>query len=194
MKTKLSALLLGAGLLAGCVVDSEQPFYRADDLVFDQRLLGEWRTQAEPGEQPGDSFRIEREGKQGYVARVKSADDKEEFIELRLFKLGTRTYADHRMRQADGSTGRHQLSRIDEIGETWKLSGLSHGWMRDHLRANPKALAHRFDDGDNKENPPVTLTATTAELQAFILKHGDAPGFFGETSTFERVQPTKAAK
>lgn len=197
MKTKLSLLLVGASLLAGCEVTSEQPFYQAGDVFFDARLLGEWREPAKPGEQPGDSFRIEREGQQGYVVRVNAGDGKQEVIELRLFKLQGHTYGDYRPRPADGPAVGHQLLRIDEIGDTWKFSGFSHAWVKDHLRANPKAIAHRFvESASTKDNPPVTLTATTVQLQAFLLKHRDDAGFFGEPSAFERVKPTagKGAK
>lgn len=188
MKTKLSALLLGAGLLAGCVVDSEQPFYSAADLAFDQRLLGDWREPAKPGEEPSQPVRIERDGAKGYLVQLPGKDGKREVIELHLFKLGGQLYGDHRTRTAEGAPARHQLMRVDALDDTWKFSPLNYGWVRDYLRAHPKALAHQFDENEsNKDNPPVTLTATTAQLQLFLAKHRSDAGFFGEPTTLDRA-------
>lgn len=192
MKTKLLTLLGIAAVLAGCVVDSEQPFYRAGDVFFDERLLGEWGEPAKPGETPGETFRIERTGAQGYMVRHRDADGKEQRVELWLFKLAGQVFGDYREHPADGGAARHQLMRVDELGDTWKFRGLNYRWVRDHLRANPQALPHRFDGAKDKENPPVTLTATTAQLQEFIKKHQVEAEFFHEPSVLEKVKAAPA--
>jgi hypothetical protein len=194
MKTKLLPLFGAAVLLAGCVVDSEQPFYRAADVFFDERLVGEWRAPVQPGEQPGEAIRIERAGAKGYVARHKDAEGKELRIELTLFKLDGKVFADFREPARDGAPVRHQLMRVDELGGTWKFRGVNYRWVRDHLRADPEALPHRFDSAKDKDNPPVTLTATTAQLQAFVLKHEGEREFFSEPSVLERVKPAPEPK
>jgi hypothetical protein len=194
MKTKLLSVLGAASLLAGCVVDSEQPFFRAGDVFFDERLVGEWREPTKPGETPGEAIRIERAGANGYVARHKDAEGKEQRIELTLFKLGGQMFVDYREPSEGGAPVRHQLMRVDELGGTWKFRGVNYRWVRDHLRAHPEALPHRFDSAKDKDNPPVTLTATTTQLQAFVLKHQAEPEFFSEPSVLERVKPTPAPK
>jgi len=194
MKIKLATVFVGAALLAGCVVDSEQPFYQAGDLIFDKRLVGDWRVPPKPDEKPDEAIRIQRDGAKGYLIRQEEADGKAQVIELRLFKLAGQIFMDSVVRPKDGSPQRHQLSKVEVLGDTWKFRGLNYSWVHDYLRKHPDALAHRFDQEGNKDKPPVTLTATTAQLQAFVVKHQAEPGFFGEPSVLERVKPIPSPK
>ena len=46
-----------------------------------------------------------------------------------------------------------------------KLAVCDFDWLKDQLQENPKALAHR------KESDAILLTASSADLQRFVLEH-----------------------
>jgi hypothetical protein len=182
----LSAFAL-LSLLSGCVVDSEQPFYRPEDLIFEARLIGTWQAQQKPGEEPGKPFRIERGPGKSCTLIAMDSEGKEQRFILNTFTLGGRLFADFHELPPAADGVRHQLLRMELPGETWTFRSLNYRWMRDHLRKNPGALAHRF--ASDKEDAPLTLTASTSGLQAFLTRHMNDAGVFGEPETFERVKP-----
>lgn len=195
MKTILRPVLSACALLlllAGCVVDSEQPFFRPADLFFEPRLVGTWQPALKPGETPEKPFRIERGAGQSCTVIATDNEGKEQRFTLNTFKLGGRTFADSHELQPAADGVRHQLMRIDRLGETWAFRTLNYRWMRDHLRKHPEALAHRF--ASDKEDAPVTLTAPPPALQAFLIRHMDDSGAFSEPESFEKVKPAPARK
>ena len=64
------------------------------------------------------------------------------------------------------------FSRADQLAPTVKLASLNYEWLHELLAKNPKALRHHsIPSGDKPEDTRLVLTADTAELQQFILKH-----------------------
>jgi hypothetical protein len=60
----------------------------------------------------------------------------------------------------------HLLLRVPQLGPELKLAFCDCDWLKKHLAANPKALAHRVEQKDH-----ILLTASTRDLQRFVLKH-----------------------
>ena len=68
--------------LAGCYVSSLQPFYRADDLIFEKALIGEWRnddgksrlTFTQAGEDSYLIFNSDEDGLNGYEGHLLEID------------------------------------------------------------------------------------------------------------------------
>ena len=161
-------------LLTGCVTLSVYPYYNAKDVQFDPALIGVW---VEPGksDSEGQSWSFEKINDQTYRMTVTDQNDKTEF-DARLFKLKDYTFLDCLVREhSDYSAPCHLLLRVDRLQPTLELRPLDYEWLGKLLEKQPKALRHTIvthasaPKGDETKN--FVLTADTAELQKFVLKH-----------------------
>jgi len=60
----------------------------------------------------------------------------------------------------------HVLFKVHKIDDkALTMSAPEYDWINKHLKKHPEALAHKQDDGR------LILTDSTANLQAFFLKH-----------------------
>ena len=72
----------------------------------------------------------------------------------------------------------HNFYLIERVRPTLRFKRLNPKWLEAYLAANPGAIACSRADDEGGGLP--VLTATTAELQAFLLVHVDTPeAFFG---------------
>jgi Rps23 Pro-64 3,4-dihydroxylase Tpa1-like proline 4-hydroxylase len=69
----------------------------------------------------------------------------------------------------------HLILRVDELDSKLKLTVGEPDWLNEYLRQNPKALAD-FKQGANVE----FITASTQDLQQFVLAHLGKNELFGE--------------
>jgi hypothetical protein len=183
--TKTSRLLLlsAFGLLALFVtacVPSLNPFYTAQDVAADPGLPGAW-VDAKGGDNP-DSWTFspaEGPGNPGYTLTVTDNGGKSSGkFKAVLFKLGSERFLDLEPTQvdlADTQSGLtkstlipgHILARVYQIGPELRFAITNPDWFGKYLDAHPDALAHR------REHDPdmLYLTATTPELQKFVLAH-----------------------
>ena len=119
---------------------------------------------------------------------VEEDEDPAKF-EVRMVKLGTRTFLDIYPAKQEINNGLYQLHMIrahtfmkvmlneDSLGVTM----LDQDWLKKTLRAGETVLAHqKLVDGD------LLLTAPTSELQEFILKSCADPDAFGDPMVFTR--------
>ena len=161
-----------AVLLAGCVVTSVYPYYQAKDLVFEASLLGDW-VSADNKDKPGEFFRVEKLGEKTYCATAFTADQTNSFI-LHLFRLNRQLFLDtcptnHSLDHVPV----HQISKVMRLQPEIETADLEYKWLAELLGKNPEAIRHvtvRDKEGENKDER-IVLTADTAELQKFILKH-----------------------
>jgi hypothetical protein len=169
----LLTIAVCAVLLTACI-PSVHPFYTDKDLVFDARLLGEWQKKGATGplgvwkfEQAADKvYKLtvtEKEGKQGqFVACLLKLDD-HYFLDIIPTDCG------HVDTQAELLTASvfpgHLLLRVPQLAPELKLAFFDFGWLTKCLEANPDALAH------HNEGKRTILTASTADLQRFVLGH-----------------------
>jgi hypothetical protein len=161
-------------LLSGCV-PSVNPFYTNKDVVFDERLLGEWQAKESSEEQ--QFWKFEKGDDKGYKLTVTDKDGKQGEFNTHLFKLKQEHFLDMTPANCDYATNQadlvafsmfpgHLLLRVPQLGPELKLAFFDFEWLQKHLEANPKALAHRVEQKD-----PILLTAPTRDLQRFVLKH-----------------------
>jgi len=170
-------IYLTAGLalvvLTGCVTLSVYPYYTAKDVTFDPALLGVW---SEPDKQDADdeSWTFEKLNDQAYRLVVKDKDETTEF-EARLFKLKNNTFLDCLpAKHSDYSAPCHVLLRINQVQPRLEMHLLDFEWLSNLIEKQPKAIRHTMvveanEKGDNEKS--FVLTADTAELQKFVLKH-----------------------
>ena len=173
MKTKMLGILAaGAALLTGCLVTSVYPFYLEKDVVFDPALLGTWQKAG----QTDEHWKFERDQGNGYRLTVESGGKPSEAVG-HLFKLQGQRFldlcaSDWKEDIQPAPVPSHLLARVEQITPTVKMAFLDYDWLSKLLAADPQALRHIvIKTGERPEDHRLVLTADTAELQQFVLKH-----------------------
>ncbi|UCF17038.1 MAG: hypothetical protein JSW59_06165 [Phycisphaerales bacterium] len=177
-----------AGLMGGCVpVVSLHPLYTKENVVFDKKLLGTWVDDPNKGEVTWQ-FRSVDEPKKAY--NLVFTDDKGlkgSFV-THLVKLGDDLFLDifpSKMpwdlddpNESDWPYNAlllipmHTFVKIDSVDPKLKMRLMLETQLKKLLEENPDAIAHVV-----VEDRPV-LTASTKELQAFVLKYADTDKLF----------------
>lgn len=182
-------------LLAGCL-PSVNPLYTEQDLVFDPALIGVWR------EKPSsrDSWIFTKRNEKSYQL-VLTDDDKSSPFVAHLLKLGEQRFLNMQpdKEPIEGleteSTYQsllvrgHLFLRVDQIEPKLRLAAIDADWLDDFLKKNPDALAHSRPD-----DRQLVLTASTAELQKFVLKHLKTEGAWGDPTDYERQSEARSEK
>jgi hypothetical protein len=183
------AALVAAGLfMAGCVVTSVYPFYTDKDLVFEPALLGDWTGTDDENPASKEFTRVERLGDQGYCATSFNEAQTNSII-FHLFRLKNQLFLDTcPTNQQVDLIQVHQVSKVMQVSPEFINASLNYKWLEELLKKNPKAIRHtvvndKFD-GDHSER--IVLTADTAELQKFILKHLNNTNAWGKPSKSNR--------
>jgi hypothetical protein len=180
---KLSLVLLSL-VFAGCVL-SLQPLYTQSEVGFDPALVGTWKpadasvtwkcTRARDG-----GYRVvytDEKGRRGeFAARLVTVQGKR-FLDL--FPLPPPAslspfYTDHWI-------AGHTVAGVLEIGKTLELAVLDEEWLKKLLAQHPQAIHHEIVGGD------VVLTASTQDLQRFLLAHLETAGAFRRALSLRRA-------
>ena len=158
-------------LLAGCI-PSLQPFYTDPDVVFEEKLLGDWS-----GENEKESWTFSKaDAAKVYSVKYVDQDGKEGPFVAHLFKLDDRMYLDFfpddpELKQnsfyAIHLLPAHTLMRVNLDGDTLKMAVMNGDAIKKMIETDPAAIRH-----EKLDNTSV-LSASTAELQAWIRKEGD---------------------
>ena len=89
----------------------------------------------------------------------------------------------------------HTFLHVEVDGKTLTLAPMNPNWLEKHLQNDPDALSHTLvtplghvptgkEDNAAERN---LLTASTAELQRFLLKHVDTEGAFGDPIELKKI-------
>jgi len=161
-----AAVLMAAA--ASCI-QSLQPLFEDDDLIFDSRFLGVWTDS-----QGQDSWSFERGREKEYRLVCRSAEDDEtaRFVG-RLGRLGGALFLDIFPEDKGNPRPRnemlvlhllpvHTLWRVRFEGEGLCLESMDPDWLKEQIDAGRAKIAH-VRSGDR-----LVLTADTAALQAFF--------------------------
>lgn len=218
MKTKLmkslnAIVLAAAGLLmGGCYPSSLSPFCAESDVLFDERLLGDWE-ESKP-DVSGQSVRWvfdRRRGDQGkenvYRLTITGTEGKQDVFEARLFKLKGDSFLDivptgdspsddgpadkgaenHGPQMECAMIRGHVLFRVKQCEPELQIALLDPRWLLEHLEAHPEALAHH-----KQASTRVVLTADTEALQRFVSEHlGEGELFDKSAAVMVRRSATK---
>ncbi len=158
--------------LAGCIAVSVYPFYAEKDVVFEPGLLGGWTNP----DNPQEHWKLEKQGERAY--RVTQTDGaKTNVMTGHSFRLNGELFLDL-FTAAEASEivpppiPSHMVIRVFQQKPTLRMATLNYEWLVTLLEANPKSLRHHvLVDEKDPNNRQVVLTADTAELQAFLIKH-----------------------
>lgn len=189
---KRNVILIAAATLLGACIPSLSPYYTNKDVLFDGKLLGAWQEK-DKSDEP-EVWKFEEGKEKAYKLTVTETKDKQGEFEAHLFKLKDEYFLDivateigpnvAGLTQASLIPG-HLLFRVAQLEPQLKIAAVDFDWLEKHLKEHPKALAHHV------ENDRITLTAETAELQSFVLKHLGEGELFGKPA--EMVRKDSAA-
>lgn len=180
-------------LLGGCVpVLSLHPLYTEEDVVLEKKLLGTWVDDAnnpqttwefKPIDEPKNACKLiftDEDGTKGsFVAYLLKLQDKL-FLDIYPSELPWEPDDPNKMDWPYNSfflIPAHTFLKIDSIEPRLKMRLALESKIEELLKENPNAVKH-MSVGDR-----LVLTASTKELQAFVLKHADDDRLFADEIT-----------
>lgn len=202
MKTKkllkgLSALCIMSLVLSGCIT-SVHPLFTRHDLIFRPELLGSW--------QEGDEI-MTFKGIDSTYYSIQDVD-KADTVQLigSLGKLGNHYFLDITIdpddKKLNGLDGAflfpvHIFFKVSFENDqlTMNAFAFSSDWLAKLIRERRIRIKHEVENPyysqqifDKAENDQVLLTASTEELQKFVIKYADEPkAFENNPSEFKRI-------
>ena len=200
-------LLLAALLLLPACIPSINPLYTEKDLAYDTALVGTW---GEPGDGK-ETWAFEQDGPKKYKllvtdnkGRVAQFEarlvqlDKYRFLDLFVVDLGGNLEGQVNDMGLMGTILRpgHMFARIHQIEPGLQMTFLDPDWIERFLREHPKALGHEmaWNGNPTQNGRRLVLTASTRDLQKFVIKHADEAFPPHENDALVRRKTSKASK
>ncbi|MBN1393119.1 MAG: hypothetical protein JW947_10000 [Sedimentisphaerales bacterium] len=212
MKTKKILFYLLAGILGGCIpVMSLHPLFTTKDVAFDEKLIGTWvddsnettwqftdvnapKGKASPKADKPKAYKLiftDEKGQKGsFLAHLVKLENK---LFLDVFP------AEMPWDEKDPNHTEwpyntffllpfHTFIRVNGIDPHLKLQLTDDDELKKLLDKKPKAVKHTFIEDR------LILTASTKELQAFVLKYADDSRLFTEENTLTRKKTSVPQK
>lgn len=196
MNTRKLLFYVLAGLLGGCVpVMSLNPLYTKDNVVYDEKLLGTWVDDPNGPEMTWQFESIDKP-KNAYGLIFTGEDGAKGSFVAHLVKLGDDLFLDIFPSEVpwdleDPNESKwpynslfliptHTFVKVDSVKPALKMRLMLETDLKKLLEEDPDAIAHV-----TVEDRPV-LTASTKELQAFVLKYADSDKLFTDEIVLER--------
>jgi hypothetical protein len=182
----LAALLAPALLYAGeTPLLALHPLYTPGAAVLNPALVDMW----------GDlfSFRIEPDGDGGY--HVTDISDGQNYAQFHLVRIGGESVADVVFGDPPFMAFQlpvHCFARVRVDGDTLHVDWLGSAELAQQV-ARTGSPRHERLRGDGQDEDSMVLTASSAELQQFVLDCLKRPDAFGESDDFERAGPKDRA-
>lgn len=176
---------LGA-MLAGCVVTSVYPFYMEKDLTSDPALLGDWLREIK--DSPDEIWKFEKLREKSY--RLTLIEERHATVlEAHLFKLQGQLFLELASMEQDYHViPPHYLLKVRQLTPALRMSELNYQWVQEVVVKDPGALRHHFArTGDKPEDRRLILTASTAELQKFVIQHLETADAWKDSFDLKRL-------
>jgi hypothetical protein len=160
--------LVALTIFAGCV-PSLNPVYTDEQLVFDPNVLGQWvqansQNKWEFVQGDGKSYRLlytDEEGRQGrFVAHVAEVDGTR-FLDLFPEETNYEESGFYKFHLVPI----HTIYLVKASGPNLKLAAIDYKWFDQYLTDHPGAI--QFATFNDRK----MITASTSEVQAFVLQH-----------------------
>lgn len=192
MKTKKLLFYLLAGILSGCI-PSLHPLFTNEDVIFEEKLLGIWAE--EKGSRESWEFqRYGDEDSKRYKMIYTDEEGKEGSFLATLGRLNSMLFLDLFPGEAEINTndfykvhllGVHTFMKIEQIEPTLQMRMMDPDKMKEMLESDPNLIQHEvLEEQDSK----TVLTASTKELQRFMIEHAEDEGLFGEATELKRLK------
>jgi hypothetical protein len=192
--------------LSSCYVKSLHPFYKENNLYFDKKLIGIWTDKDSSQYTVKQIYVSFGEGEQkkeyrndGYVVSVEPKELKSnppfgalKKFDVFLFKLNEQIYADFSQSLFPGFSfdeydiiRGHSLARVVLSDNEIQFNFFNGEWLANLIETNKIRISHEFVEYPKpvslKYKGEYILTASTDDLQKFILKYGNDPKAFDST-------------
>lgn len=178
---------------AGCI-RTLHPLYTRDDVTFDPAIVGTWK----PPEEEGKERWVFRKGgpKHYGVTQIDNEGNKGK-LEARLVELDGHRFLDFYPEKPQEEENNFYLLHLQPVhtfvkvvgtGETLRLAPMDPRWLQNYLEEHPDALEYQ----EVEKGPPL-LTASTKQLQKFVLKHADDEDAWGSVVELVPVKETGIA-
>ena len=201
LTTAFALLLI---FLSSCLT-TLHPIFTEKDLAYDPKLIGTWKIDNQQTdihrvvitnlatessiELPGNISSIKQKG---YLVSYQREHTTERYIAF-LARIGNHLYFDYF--PADKKEDRkideffevhfvkmHTSYRVDISKDgSFELTQLDEGYVRKLIDEKKIRISHETDADDNK-----VITASTKELQQYLLKYGDEPSAYRSDKTIFR--------
>ena len=182
MKYMASAVVLGLLLSLSACVPSLHELYTEKDVIFEPALLGEW-VEAKPQSESAPTLTFIKTADKEY--ELVSAGEKERLSYVaHLVKLGDKVFLD--VKDAPSvdchtlAVPIHMFFLVSQTEPTLRMWDFNDKWLEKFLEKNPAALNHESVDRD------MILTASTKELQRFVLRHLNTKDAFTDPIDYVR--------
>lgn len=199
MKMKKLLFYLLAAILGGCVpVISLHPLYTEKDIVFEEKLLGTWVDDPN-GPDTIWEFKRHQDKKNAYQFNYTITESEKPLKGIfvaHMVKLGDKLFMDvfplsypsgeNHFEEAKWgiNTGffvpAHTFLKVNSIGPTLKLCITNVEEIEKLLKADPNAIKHETVEDS------IVLTASTSELQKFVVKYADDSRVFDNEIILQR--------
>lgn len=208
ISTTAFALLLI--FLSSCLT-TLHPIFTTKDIVYEPKLLGTWKKGSEGDKGPGvitengtaiitnlaadNSIELPEKisaiKQKGYLVSYEDKDHNttEQYIAF-LARIGKHLYFDYypadkkEDRKIDEFFGAHFVKmhtsfRVEILSDgSFELSQLDGSYVKSLIDEKKIRISHETDADDN-----TTITASTKELQQYLLKYGDEPSAYRSDKT-----------
>jgi hypothetical protein len=183
-------------LLSGCIPPSVNPLYTDNDLVFDPLLVGVWVEEGAT-QTTNENWAVEKGAGKSYKLTITEENGEKGEFEAHLLKLKDDFFLDLKPSQVEFDAKQayttqvalipgHLIFRVHELDSKLKLSAPDPDWLYGYLGKNPNALAHFTEGGFDPGDRTVIITASTQDVQRFVLAHIGKNEFFGEPGVYVR--------
>ena len=181
----VSLLAFTASLLCGCFPLSLNPIYTEQDRLFLPQLMGAWAAEDSQSWTftAGDSgsYRLELRGDQGEVSLFRAQLARVEgILLLDLFPVGPDEDAVEELTQMH-LMKLHSFAVVHQIEPLLKMSFMQQDWLEKYLERHPGSL------GSMRRDDRLILTASTSDLQKFVIRQLQTEGAFFEPEELRRM-------
>jgi hypothetical protein len=190
---KKSIILIGAMamILSSCLVKSLHQFYNEEDVIFEEKLIGEWYDSDSTywkispyifskGFMKGDSV------DNSYLVEMFEEDSLHPSrFNVHLFKLKDKLFLDFMPIRDDSQQSMvdlhlvptHSIAGVNfQPNDKVEISWYNESFLEDLFSENRIKISHEIiKSGQYSSEKEYVLTASTDELQKFLLKFGTRP-------------------
>lgn len=166
--------------MTGCFVLSVHPLYFEKNLIFESGLVGTW-GEKEHEKDLSELWIFKKSGDKSYRLIIRDMEE-EGMFEAHLLKLGEHMFLDLYPEEPEASSEfynmhvipAHSFIRVSLEGHVLRLGFFDLEWLKKNIEENKVSIKHeRRDD-------MIVLTASTKELQEFVLLHWEEAFKFEE--------------
>lgn len=196
IRVLISVFAIFLAISSSCLVRSIHPFYKEKNIEFLSGLTGTWIDQDSSiweisRRENSESFLGKAKVFDNYHVVYKDGDGKEKdaYFILTHFKLKGVSYLDFEALTEENIGDNlaswhfipsHSVARIEMFGnENALFYWYDEEWLADLFEKNRVKISHeKISSGNSFETESYILTASTDELQKFLVKYGDEIDIF----------------